>query len=246
MTTLTNDFPTEYVKRDGVRIRLIRPNEVTLPQAGRILGLEFNAAKRFLRWKGIKHERALPDRMFVSETERVYPRDVIEDAAQDVKAYLDAKRAEEDARFAHNMRLAREAREQEAVENSKPQYVTLEEAAALLGRCKDDPLFDDEAGLPFILHETDHTPAARTASWIVVAAEPTVVGRLYAMDDLEAHIPKHIPKATAPRALALDNEDEDEDDEEPVGSMSDVMAAFCKRADIARSELARMGALCAA
>lgn len=240
MTTLTNDFPTEYVKRDGVRIRLMRPNEVTLPQAGRILGLEFNAAKRFLRWKGIKHERALPDRMFVSETERVYPRDVIEDAAQDVKAYLDAKRAEEDARFAHNMRLAREAREQEAVENSKPQYVTWAEAAALLGRGKDDPLFDDHAGLPFILHETDHTPAARTASWIVVAAEPTVVGRLYAMDDLEAHI----PKATAPRVLALDNEDED--DEEPVGSMSDVMAAFCKRADMARSELARMGALCAA
>lgn len=215
MKTISYD---EYVKRDGISFRLIRPTEVTLPQAVRILGVPAGDAARYLRAKGVKGHTALADRVRITMPERVYVRTEVEAVADGVLEFFIAKAADEKKRHDDNLRAAKAAaaeqqRKRAALTEAYPDiehpYVSRRTAAYLTNRDLHDPLFDDDARLDAIEDETGQ--------------------RVYAQDDLKAHRRVHERTGTA-KGLDLHG----------------TLARFTLRANEARQWQAENGALCAA
>ncbi|MCA8448977.1 hypothetical protein [Burkholderia vietnamiensis] len=176
MKTMTCNAGDVFVKRDGNRFRLIRSTEITLPQAVAILGVPSSDAMRYLRAMGIRPQTALPDRLRVSQPERVYVRTEVEGVAPGVNDYFVAKAADEKKRHDDSLLASRVAAaavriKQAEIAAAYPDigfpYVSRRTAAYLTNRDLNDPLFDDEARLESIEDETGE--------------------RIYAQDDLKVH-----------------------------------------------------------
>lgn len=223
MTTIITTTD-EILKRNNVRARLIRDNEITLNQAVRILGLQSASdAAAYLKSKRVQFARAFPDRMAVSSTTRVYLRADVEAVVDGVAEHLAAQVAAKLKRRADNMRMTLRATELEREQARAVQgdeagapYVSRALAAKLTGRPVNDPLFDDEDRLAFY---TD--PSGE---------------RFYDRDDLARH---HASMSSAPGAGY------DEEDDAHLDTAT-VISAFTSRSAEARAWLARNGALCAA
>lgn len=130
----------------------VRDDEITLAEAIPLLGMNALNAARYLREKGIAERKAVGSYLREQSTWQsvefrysvnAYPRDAVLAVAKTLKKDLAAIRADREARRLASLRTGRLEKAERASMSTAP-YVVLADAAVLIGKRIDDPLFDED------------------------------------------------------------------------------------------------------